>query len=61
MEMHRLPDEVKNVFEKGDWVVKGANSNFNQVDAAQSQEWLIAIGKKSGGIIWITKSNSALC
>jgi hypothetical protein len=41
-------------------VVKHANRRFNQVSADQSTEWLNAIGKKSGGLVGITKIASSL-
>ena len=59
-EMHQLPQEVKQEFEAGNFVVKRSSLHFNQVDPDQSQEWLNGIGKKRGGIIGITKTSSAL-
>ena len=59
-EMHQLPQEVKQEFEAGNFVVKRSSLRFNQVDPDQSQEWLGCIGKKGGGIIGITRTNSAL-
>ncbi|KAL2095499.1 hypothetical protein ACEWY4_010218 [Coilia grayii] len=59
-EMHQLPQEVKKEFDKGNFVVKRTDQPFNEVDPDQSQEWLNGIGKKSGGIIGITKTSSAL-
>jgi len=50
-EMHQLPQEVKEEFSKGNFVVKRAKQSFNQVDPDQSQEWLNGTGKKGGGII----------
>lgn len=58
--MNQLPEEVKDEFKKGNFVVKESNRRFNQVDPDHSLEWLNAIGKKGGGIIGITKTNSAL-
>ena len=59
-EMHQLPPEVEEEFRLGNFVVKGSDQSFNQVDPDHSLEWLNGIGKKSGGIIGITKTNSAL-
>src|SRR6267154_5364911 len=59
-EMHHLPPEVEDEFQKGNFVVKRSNRKFNQVDPDHSQEWLNAVGKKGGGIVGITKTNSAL-
>lgn len=58
--MNQLPEEVKEEFDKGNFVVKESNRRFNQVDPDHSLEWLNAVGKKGGGIIGITKTNSAL-
>jgi len=60
-EMNQLPQEVKEEFKAGNFVVKCSPHRFNQVDPDQSQEWLNGVGKKAGGIIGITKSTSALC
>jgi len=60
-EMNQLPQEVKEEFEAGNFVVKCSPHRFNQVDPDQSQEWLNGVGKKAGGIISITKTTSALC
>lgn len=60
-EMHRLPEDVKREFEAGNFVVKRSSCRFNQVDPDHSQEWLNGVGKKTGGIIGITKTISALC
>ena len=59
-QMHQLPPEVEEEFRLGNFVVKGSDQSFNQVDPDHSLEWLNGIGKKSGGIIGITKTNSAL-
>ena len=59
-EMYQLPQEVKKEFEAGNFVVKRSSLRFKQVAPGQSQEWLGCIGKKGGGIIGITKTNSAL-
>jgi len=59
-EMHQLPPQVEEEFLQGNFVVKRARQNFNQVDPDQSQEWLNGTGKKGGGIIGITKTPTAL-
>ena len=58
--MKQLPDEVKEEFYKGNFVVKGSNQCFNQVDPDHSLECLNGTGKRGGGIIGITKTTSAL-
>ena len=45
-EMNKLPDEVKEEFCKGNFVVRGSDQQFNQVDPDHSQEWLNGTGKK---------------
>lgn len=45
-EMHQLPAEVEEEFSKGNFVVKGSEQSFNQVDPDHSLEWLNGIGKK---------------
>ena len=55
-EMNMLHEE----FCKGNFVGKGSDQRFNQVDADHSQEWLNSTGKKGGGIVRITKMTSAL-
>ena len=59
-EMSVLPPEVLHEFQEGNFVVKRANRRFNQVSADQSTEWLNATGKKSGGLVGITRIASAL-
>ena len=59
-EMHQLPAEVLEEFQRGNFVVKRSGSTFNQVSPDQAQEWLNATGKKGGGIVGITKTPSAL-
>ena len=54
--MHQLPDEVAHEFRQGNFVVKGSDNCFNQVDPDHSLEWLNGVGKKAGGIIGITKT-----
>jgi hypothetical protein len=58
---HQLTQEILEEFKQGNFVVKRSKANFNQVDPDQSQEWLNATGKKGGGIIGITRTNTALC
>ena len=58
--MNQLPVEVLEQFREGNWVVKGSDHMFNQVDPDHSQEWLNATGKRGGGIVGITKTTSAL-
>ena len=60
-QMRQLPVEIQTEFLKGNWVVKGSCRRFNQVDPDQSQEWLNGIGKRSGGIVGITRTPAALC
>ena len=59
-EMKQLPTAVKDEFLKGNFVVKGSDQTFNQVDPDHSQEWLNGTGKRGGGIIGITRTTSAL-
>ena len=59
-QMQMLPAEVLNEFRAGNFVVKIGSSVFNQVDVDQSQEWLNGTGKRSGGIVGITKNVSSL-
>ena len=59
-EMNRLPEEVAHEFCQGNFVVKGSDKRFNQVDPDHSLEWLNGIGKKAGGIVGITKTKTAL-
>ena len=59
-EMSVLPPEVLHEFQEGNFVVKRADRRFNQVSADQCTEWLNAIGKKSGGLVGITRVASAL-
>ena len=55
-EMKQLPEEVKEEFVKGDFVVKCSANKFNQVDPDHAQEWLNGTGKRAGGIVGITKT-----
>lgn len=59
-EMQMLPPEILSEFQAGNFVVKIGSSVFNQVDADQSQEWLNGTGKRSGGIVGITKDVTSL-
>ena len=59
-EMHQVPAQVEEEFKRGNFVVKRSNAKFNQVSPDQAQEWLNGTGKKSGGIVGITKTPSAL-
>ena len=45
-EMNQLPIEVKEEFLKGNFVLKGSDQTFNQVDPDHSQEWLNGIEEK---------------
>ena len=58
--MHQLPEEVENEFRRENFVVKGLEKTFNQVDPDHSLEWINGVGKRSGGIVGITKTISAL-
>ena len=59
-EMKQLPEEVKEEFVKGDFVVKCSANKFNQVDPDHAQEWLNGTGKRAGGIVGVTKTISVL-
>ena len=59
-EMNRLPQEVLQEFQEGNFVVKESERRFSQVEPDHSQEWLNGTGKKSGGIIGITRTVTAL-
>ena len=59
-EMARLPQTVLREFEQGNFVVKHANRQFNQVSPDHSTEWLNATGKKCGGLVGITRRATAL-
>jgi hypothetical protein len=59
-DMNSLPQPVLQEFEQGNFVVKRSARKFNQVDVDHGQEWLIGTGKTGGGIVRITKTNSAL-
>jgi len=58
--MEQLPKEVLEEFKKGNFVVKWNESRFNQVSSDRSLEWLNGTGKRSRGIVGITKTSSAL-
>ncbi len=54
---------MENEFRRGNFVVKGSEKTFNQVDPDHSLEWINGVGKRSGGIVGIsriTKTISAL-
>jgi len=59
-EMESLPSEVHREFLEGNFIVKRSKRSFNQVSPDQSTEWLNAVGKKSGGLVGITRMSSAL-
>ena len=59
-EMSVLLPEVLHEFQEGNFAVKRTYRRFNQVSADQSTEWLNAIGKKSDGLVGITRVASAL-
>ena len=52
--------EVLEEFKKGNFVVKWNENKFNKVSLDHSLEWLDGIGKRSEGIVGITKTSSAL-
>ena len=54
-EMSVLPPEGLHEFQEGNCVVKRTDRRFNQVSAGQSTEWQNAIGKKSGGLVGISR------
>ena len=58
--MMQLPKPVLDEFQQGNFVVNRSQRKINQVDVDHGQEWLIRAGKTGGGIIVITKTNSAL-
>ena len=58
-EMSTLP-EVLLEFQEPNFVVKRTERRFNQVSADQSTEWLNATGKRSGGLVGITRITSTL-
>ncbi len=60
-EMHQLPLQVQEEFRRGNFVVKRSRAKFSKVSPDQAQEWLNATGKKSGGIVGITRTPSVLC
>ena len=59
-EMSVLPPEVLHEFQEDSFVVNRTDRRFNQVSAAESTEWLIYIGKKSGDLVVISRVASAL-
>lgn len=58
-EMKKLPHDIKEEYQMGNFVVKMSKQKFNQMDTYQSQEWLI-IGQKGEGIVSNTKTTTAL-
>ena len=58
--MSALPPEILVEFQKGNFVVKRSDRRFNQVSADHSTEWLNATGKKSGGLVGITRIATSL-
>ena len=56
-EMHQLPQEVANEFQKDNFVVKDTNKLFNQVSPDHSQKRLNNFGKAGGRIVGITKKH----
>ena len=58
--MMQIPEEIKEEFLKGNFVVKCSKQSFSQVDPDHAQEWLNRRGKIAGGIIGITRTISAL-
>ena len=59
-EMALLPQDVLMEFTAGNFVVKQSTRSFNQVSPDHSTEWLNVIGKKSGGLVGITRLSAAL-
>ena len=59
-DMKQLLQYVAEQFKQGNFVVKRSKRKFNQVDVDHAQGWLIRVGKVDGGIIFITKTYSAL-
>lgn len=54
--MRQLPEKVLKEFKKGNFVVKGLASEFNQVSADQIQEWLnvtVKYNENSFGIMQV--------
>ena len=58
--MMQIPEEIREEFLKGNFVVKFSNQRFSQVDPDHAQEWLNRRGKVAGGIIGRTRITSAL-
>ena len=59
-EMSTLLPEVLLEFQEGNFVVKRTERRFNQVSSDQRTVWLNATGKKSGGLVEITRITSSL-
>ena len=56
----QIPNEIRNEFVKGDFVVKCSKQKFSQVDPDHAQEWQNRKCKIAGGIKGITRTPSAL-
>ena len=54
-EMAKLPPDILREFQQGNCVVMHTNRRFNHVSPGHITEWLNATGKKSGGLVGITK------
>ena len=59
-QMMQIPNEIREEFVKGNFVVKCSKQNFTQVDPDHAQEWQNRKCKIAGGIIGITRTPSAL-
>ena len=59
-QMIQIPEQIREEFMKGDFVVKCSELKFTQVDPDHAQEWLNRASKIAGGIIGITNTTSAL-
>ena len=55
-----LPHHFLREFEQGNFVVKHADRQFNQVSPDHSTEWLNATRKKCGGLVGIIRRATAL-
>ena len=58
--MAKLPPDIMREFQQGNSVVMHTNRRFNQVSPDHITEWLSVTGKKSGGLVGITKVASSL-
>ena len=59
-QMIQIPEQIREEFMKGYFVVKCSELKFTQVDPDHAQEWLNRASKIAGGIIGITNTTSAL-